>query len=203
MKELVILIGASGHGKVVADIVRAAGDRVLGFLDDRAAGGIFCGYPILGKPADYGAFPEARFVISIGNGETRKRIAGAMPGARWYTAVHPSAVISPLDTEIAPGTVVMANAVVNPGARIGRHCIVNTCAVVEHDDRLEDFVHVSVGAKLAGTVQIGEGTWVGIGAAVSNNLRICGGCMIGAGAVVVKDITEPGTYVGVPARRIS
>ena len=203
MNEPVILVGASGHGKVVADIVLAAGDRVLGFLDDGAAESSFCGFPILGKTVDYKAFPDARFVISIGSAKARKRIADAMQDVRWYTAIHPSAVISPLDTVIAPGTVVMANAVVNPGAHIGRHCIVNTAAVVEHDNQLADFVHVSVGAKLAGTVHVGAGSWIGIGAAVKNNISICGDCMVGAGAVVVADITEPGTYVGVPARRIS
>lgn len=203
MNEPVILIGASGHGKVVADIVLSAGDRVLGFLDDGATGDTFCGYPILGKSADYKAFPEAQFVISIGNAEVRKRIAGAMPGARWYTAIHPKAVVSVIDTEIEEGTVVMANAVINPGARIGKHCIINTGAIVEHDNIVEDFAHISVGAKLAGTVHIGSGTWVGIGAVVSNNLSVCSGCMIGAGAVVVRDITKPGTYVGVPAGRIS
>ena len=144
MNEPVILIGASGHGKVVADIVHFSGDRVLGFLDDGADMDSFCGYPILGKSADYAAFPEARFVISIGNSEARRRIAGAMPSARWYTAVHPHAVISPMDTKVQEGTVIMANAVINPGARIGKHCIVNTGAIVEHDNIVEDFVHISV-----------------------------------------------------------
>lgn len=90
----------------------------------------------------------------------------------------------------------------NPGAVIGKGCIINTCASVDHDCRVEDFVHVSVGAHVAGTVRIGERTWVGAGATVSNNVRICDDCMIGAGAVVVKDIMERGTYVGVPAERI-
>ena len=203
MNESVILIGASGHGKIIADIVLAAGDRVLGFLDDGADGGTFCGFPILGKSANYDSFLDTRFVISIGNAEVRKRIANTMTGARWYTAIHPHAVVSPMDTEVQEGTVIMANAVINPGARIGKHCIINTGAIVEHDNVVEDFAHISVGAKLAGTVHIGNGTWVGVGAVVSNNLSICGGCMIGAGAVVVRNITEPGTYVGVPARRIS
>ena len=76
----------------------------------------------------------------------------------------------------------------------------NTCASVDHDCVIGDYVHVSVGSHVAGTVQVGDRTWIGIGSAVSNNLSICNDCMIGAGAVVVKDIDEPGTYVGVPAR---
>lgn len=87
-----------------------------------------------------------------------------MSDALWYTAVHPTSVISGIQVEISVGTVVMANAVINSCSYIGRHCIINSGAVIEHDNRIEDFVHVSVGAKLAGTVSVGKGTWIGIGA---------------------------------------
>lgn len=203
MKKEVIIIGASGHGKVVADIVRACGDTVLGFLDDAPdRPGALCGFPVLGPTADYGNYPDAWFIIAIGSAAARSKIAARLGDVRWYTAIHPSAVISPLGTGIGGGTVVMANAVVNPCAKIGRHCIINTAAVVEHDDLLGDCCHLSVGAKLAGTVTVGARTWVGIGAVVSNNLTICPDCMIGAGAVVVTNINEPGTYAGVPARKL-
>lgn len=203
MSKSVIVIGASGHGKVVADIVLRAGDQVLGFLDDhRNPGDSHAGFPILGKAADYKQYPEAWFVIAIGNAAVREKISAASEGVRWYTAVHPAAVVSPLETSIGEGSVVMAGAVVSPGARIGRHCIINSGAVVEHDNRIGDFVHISVGAKLAGGVTIGRQTWVGIGAVVSSGLELCAGCTIGAGCVVVKDIQIPGTYVGVPARKI-
>lgn len=198
----VIIIGASGHGKVIADIVLSAGDRLLGFLDDGKAGGTCLGFPVLGKLKDYVNYPYAEFIIAIGNAAVREKIAASMAGVPWHTAIHPAAVVSKFDVTIGEGTVIMANAVVNPGTSVGKHCIVNTAAVVEHDNKIEDFVHISVGAKLAGTVSVGKSTWVGIGAVVSNNLTLCGGCMIGAGAVVVKDILEPGTYVGVPARRL-
>lgn len=99
-------------------------------------------------------------------------------------------------------TVGMTNAVINSGVRIGKHCIVNSGGVVEHDDQITDYVHISVGAKVAGTVNVGARTWIGIGASISNNLNICSDCMIGAGAVVVEDITISGTYVGVPVKRI-
>lgn len=89
---------------------------------------------------------------------------------------------------------------VNSDTVIGNGCIVNTGATVDYDNRIADYAHISVGAHTAGTVGIGRGTWVGIGAVVSNNVDVCAGCMIGAGAVVVRDITVPGTYVGVPAR---
>lgn len=200
MAEKVVIIGAGGHGKVVADIALRSGAQVLGFLDDSRAGEQVCGIPVLGKTEDYVNYKEAAFVLAVGNAAVRRRLAERMAGVRWYTAVHPAACVSPLEVTVGEGSVVMANAVVNPGAVIGSHCIINTAAVVEHDCAVGDFAHISVGAKLGGTVTVGENTWVGIGAAVKNNVSICPDCMIGAGAVAVKDITRPGTYMGVPAR---
>ena len=96
----------------------------------------------------------------------------------------------------------MAGAVINPGVRIGKGCIINTCSSMDHDCVVGDYVHIAVGSHLCGTVSVGDGTWIGAGATVSNNVSICSDCMIGAGAVVIKDIKESGTYVGVPAKRI-
>lgn len=200
MSKDVIILGTGGHGKVVLDIVLRAGDRCLGFLDDAPAGESFQGLPVLGRCADWTHWRSAEFVIAIGNAKVRQGLAESMSGAKFHTAIHPSAVISPLDTRIGEGTVVMANAVINPGAGIGAHCIINTGAIVEHDNRIGDYAHISVGAKLAGTVTVGERSWIGVGAVVSNNRTVCADCMVGAGAVVVSDLTEPGTYVGVPAR---
>lgn len=203
MRKSVIVVGASGHGKVVADIIRCAGDEVAGFLDDNKKSlDNFTGYPVLGSVMEYEKFPESYFVVAIGNAEIRQKIADRLQGVKWYTAIHPSAVVSLIDVEIGEGTVVMANTVINSGTFIGKHCIINSGAVVEHDNIIEDFVHISVGARLAGTVHVGKRTWVGIGAVVSNNLNICKDCFIGAGGVVVKDIEEPGTYVGIPAKRL-
>ena len=203
MKQEVIVIGAGGHGKVVADIVLSCGDTLLGFLDDsREAGESICGIPVLGKLCDHVRYPNARFVVGIGGAQTRRKIAQALEGVQWYTAIHPSAVISRLDTRIGEGTVVMAGAIVNPCSTIGKHCILNTGCSIDHDNRIGDYTHISVGAHLAGTVTVGEEVWVGIGATVSNNLSLCDRCFIGAGAVVVHPITEVGTYVGIPVRKI-
>ena len=192
MPQKVIVIGASGHGRVIADIIMAAGDCLLGFLDDNPD------IPgILGPVSKAMFFTDVSFVIGIGNAEIRKKIA-SMP-LTWYTAIHPSAVVSK-NAMLGKGTVVMANAVINYGARIGEHCIINTDAVVEHDNIISDFAHVSVGAKLGGTVSVGRGTWIGIGAVIKNNINICSDCIIGAGSVVVKDIVKSGTYFGVPAK---
>lgn len=198
----VIIVGASGHGKVVADIVQKSGDRIVGFLDDNPdLKDTFIGFPVLGT-IDKFTNIDAEYVIAIGNAHIREKITEKMRGVRWYTAIHPTAVISDIDVEIGRGTVVMANAIINSGARIGKHCIVNSNAVIEHDNSISDYVHVSVGTKLAGTVRVGKGTWIGIGACVSNNVSICENCIIGAGAVVIKDIKEAGIYVGVPATLI-
>ena len=197
--ERVIIVGAGSHGRVVADIIQMAGDCVVGYLDDSPKE--TSGYPYLGNTGDYSKYLDAKFIIAIGEMESRRRIAKKLQGVNWYTAIHPAATISKNNVLIGEGSVIAAGAIINPGAKIGKHCIVNTAAVVEHDSVLEDFVHISVGAKLAGTVMLGLGTWVSIGAVISNNLSVCENTVIGAGAVVVTDITEPGTYVGVPARK--
>lgn len=203
MGKQVVIIGASGHGKVIADIVLRNGDQILGFLDDnpKAPADIY-GIPLLGNAADFIRYPDAHFIIAIGNAAIRRRLADRMGNVRWYTAIHPKAAVSGLDVTIGEGSVIAAGAVVNPGATVGRHCIINTNAVVEHDCTLGDYVHISVSAALGGTVEVGDSCWIGIGSCVKNNLSICPGCMIGAGAAVVKNIEEPGTYVGVPVRKL-
>ena len=200
MGEKVVVIGGGGHGRVVMDIIRCRGDHVCGVLDDgRPTGTEIDGAVVLGPISAYTHYIDHCFVIAIGNNEIRRQIACTLP-VRWYTGVHPSAVIAG-SAEIGEGTVVMANAVVNPGAVIGKHCILNTGGIVEHDNYIEDYVHLSPGSTLGGTVRIGMGTHVGIGAVIKNNVSVCEKCTIGAGAVVVKDIGESGVYVGVPVHK--
>jgi sugar O-acyltransferase (sialic acid O-acetyltransferase NeuD family) len=197
MNERVVIIGAGGHARVIADIIRCRGDQVLGFLDDREAEN-FQKMTILGKTANALRYREYKFVIGIGRNEIRKSISERYDELDYYTAVHPAAVVAK-DVRIAPGSVIMANAVINTGSVVGKHCIINTGATVDHDSVLGDYTHVSPGANLSGTVYVGESTWIGTGAVVCNNLKICGGCTVGAGAVVIKDIESPGIYAGVPA----
>ena len=200
----VIIIGASGHGKVIADIINKSGDIVLGFLDDnKKANEYFCGFKILGTTQDYEKYVDkCEFIIAIGNADIREKISNNCSKAKWYIAIHPQAVISGIDVSIGEGTVIMANAVINSGAHIGKHCIINTSSVIEHDNIISDLAHISVGAKLAGTVKIGFKTWIGIGATIKNNISIADNCMIGAGTVVVKDINDEGIYIGVPAKKL-
>lgn len=196
-----MIIGAGGHGKVIADSALKNGYTDISFIDDNAKG-VCMGFPIVGTSADLEALNDGGtdFVIGIGNNAVRKRIA-EKHSVNWVTLIHPSAQLASWVT-VGKGTVIMAGAIVNACAEIGDHCIINTCAVIEHDDALEDYVHVSPGVKLGGTVRVGELTHVGIGATVKNNVDICGNCVIGAGAVVVKNIEYNGTYVGVPVRKI-
>lgn len=200
MSERVIIIGAGGHGKVIADIITACGDEIVGFLDDNPDKHTCGDFRVIGRISDSRNYPDCSFVIAIGNNAVRKQLDERLTGVAWYTAVHPSAVVSP-SAEIGDGTVVMPRAVINAEAIIGRHCIINTGSVIEHENRIADYVHISPCAALAGNVSVGAGTHVGIGACIRNNVSICADCVIGAGAVVVKKITESGTYIGVPAKK--
>lgn len=197
MRKLAI-IGASGHGRVVADIARRNGYKEIVFLDDDDSIHECGGYPVIGKSSEGGTI-DADVIIGIGNAGVRKQIQESLPDEKLVTLIHPDAVVAE-DVVIGKGTVVMAGAVINPGVRIGKGCIINTCSSVDHDCEAGDYVHIAVGSHLCGTVSVGDGTWIGAGATVSNNVNICGDCMIGAGTVVIKDIEKPGTYVGVPAR---
>ena len=193
-----IIIGASGHGKVVADIAVLNGYKDIVFLDNDPEIKTCAGYPVLG-PDTMTSELDGDVFIAVGKAETRKKLMERDANRNFPVLIHPSAVIAE-SAEVGAGSVVMAGAVINPGARIGKGCIINTSSSVDHDCVVGDYVHISVGAHLSGTVVVGTGTWIGTGAIVSNNVNICGGCMIGAGAVVIKDIDEPGTYVGVPAK---
>ena len=192
------IIGASGHGKVVADAATHCGYDEIEFLDDDETLSKCGRWPVVGKTSEAAEIENDLFV-AIGNAETRKQMLERYADKDIVTIIHPDAVIAEC-VSIGVGTVVMPGTVINSDAKIGKGCIINTSSSVDHDCLLEDYVHVSVGAHLSGTVTVGEGTWIGAGATVSNNVNICGYCMIGAGAVVIMDITEPGTYVGVPAK---
>ena len=194
MRKKVIIIGAGGHANVVADIIKKSGDSVVGFLDDFSKG-----ENILGSIDKCTEFNEYYFVIGIGNNSVRRKIAETYKALKYHTAIHPTAVIGE-DVCIGNGTVVMANAVINSGTKIRNHCIINTAGVIEHDNDIADYVHVSPNATLCGTVSVGANTHIGAAAVVKNNISICNDVVVGCGGCVVKDITVPGVYTGVPAR---
>jgi len=197
-----IIIGAGGHAAVVADILYSCGYPVRGFLDDAVSVGIeILGAAVLGKVECCTDHRDALFIIGIGDNSIRERIASKY-NLEYGIAVHPLATIG-REVEIGCGTVLMAGSIVNPRTAVGRHCIINTKASIDHDNRIDDYVHISPGAALGGTVAVGKGTHIGIGSSVKNNITICDDVIVGVGAAVVNDIIEPGTYMGVPARMYS
>jgi sugar O-acyltransferase (sialic acid O-acetyltransferase NeuD family) len=204
MKDMLIIIGASGHGKVAADIaIKMNNWQNISFLDDDETLTSCMDFEILGKTGDAFKYKNnADFFVAVGNNETREYIQEEFEkeGLSIVSLIHPNAVIGS-EVQIGAGTVVMAGAVINSSSIVGKGCIINTSCSIDHDNMIGNYVHISPGSHLAGTVQIGKGCWLGVGSVVSNNINICSGCTIGAGAVVINDINDQGTYIGVPARR--
>ncbi len=201
MKELII-IGAGGHGRVIADIAQKLGtyDKIA-FLDDGDVKEIM-GLPVVGKVADMQKYAaSADMFVAIGNSKVRGDFIERLltMGANVPTLIHPSAIIGAC-VEIGAGTAIMAGTVINPCSQLGKGVILNTCSSIDHDCIIGDYCHIAVGVHVAGTVCLGDKVWLGAGATIKNNVNVCSDCVIGAGAVVVKDITESGTYIGVPAK---
>ncbi|WP_410473572.1 acetyltransferase [Guyparkeria sp. TX1] len=201
------VLGASGHGKVVAETARVAGWSEIVFFDDAWMGKRFVRHhPVVGDAAAM-VRSAAEFdgvIVAIGNNRVRldKTRALVDAGAKVVSVIHPTAVVSE-SSSVEQGSVIMAGAVIQAAASLGAACIVNTNASVDHDCRLADGVHVCPGVAISGDVISGECAWFGVGACVRQGVRIGADAVIGAGAAVVKDV-EPGTTViGVPARPAS
>ena len=200
-----LVFGAGGHGRVVADAARATGDwQEIAFVDDRYPDLKQSGpWPVVGRFADAAAllahYPDA--ALGVGNNGVRAAMYERLQGLGYALppVVHPSAVVSP-DTSIAAGAVVLARAIVNIGAEIGPAAIVNSAAVIEHDCKLGLASHVCPAAALAGDVEVGPLATIGIGTAVRQCMRIGAGATVGAGAAVVAHVAEGLTVAGVPAR---
>jgi len=205
MNRLAIL-GASGHGKVVADAAECMGWRSIEFFDDAWPAITTIGnWMVLGGTLELLARVEEfdGVLVAIGNNDVRQEKLNVLKslGARLPVLVHPSATVSRY-ASIGAGSVVFASAVVNAYASVSDGAILNTGCSIDHDCILGSCVHISPGARLAGAVSVGAGSWIGIGACVKQNVRIGSKVMVGAGAAVVGDISDNMTVVGVPARAI-
>jgi len=206
MKGLLVL-GAGGHGKVVAEVAEAAGDwQKIAFLDDRhkALDGTLR-WPILGGLDDFSSFRSnySHAIVAIGDASLRLRWLERVVANGFHAPVlmHPTAWVSP-SASLGRGSVVMANAVVQAEVKLGEGSIVNTAASVDHDCIIGNGVHICPGVNLGGDVKVGNGSWLGIGCSVVQGIKIGKSVTVGAGAVVINDIKDGLTVVGIPAKEV-
>lgn len=194
-----ILYGASGHAKVILNICDKNDISVSLILDDNKNIIVLNDQKVF-QLNDVKVSNES-FIISVGDNNIRKKIVDRN-NFSYIKIIHPQSVIDS-SSFIDVGSVVMAGVIINASTKIGKHCIINTSATVDHDCILEDFVHISPNATLCGGIKIGEGTLVGAGAVIIPNIRIGKWCTIGAGAVIIENIPDNCTVVGNPGRIIN
>lgn len=195
-----VVVGAGGHGKVVADALLVSGETILGFVDDRREpGSTVYGLPVLG-PLGWFEKNVARAALAIGDNVARRRASDAIvaSGSTLVRAIHPRAVVSP-SARVDAGAVVMALAVLNPDCVVEQGAIVNTGAIIEHDCIVGAFAHVSPNAVLAGGCRVGAGAHVGVGAAMLPGRSVGEGTVVGGGALVARDLPAHVVAYGVPA----
>jgi len=200
-----VVYGAGGHGRVVADAARSAEMEVMGFLDDGVpAGEQVLDWRVLGDAGWLQGRHGVSVALGIGANDVRRQVADklARAGAALATVVHPTAVVSPY-AQLGPGVVVFALAVVNVGARVGRGAIVNTGSILEHDVQIGDFAHVASNAALGGAARVGVDSMLGTGAVVLPGRTVGDRSIVGAGAVVSRDVAADVVVAGVPARRMN
>lgn len=194
-----VVYGASGHGKVIIEILEDMGIDDIQVWDD-TPGAKLWNYPS-GKPLSADEATDT-MVIAIGNNAVRKMIAERYEGnVKFATAIHPGTQISKRAT-IGEGSVLMAGILINADTTIGKHCIINTGCTIDHDCVIGDYAHISPNATLCGSVQVGEGTHIGAASVVIQCKKIGKYCTIGAGTVVIGDVPDYATVVGNPGRII-
>ena len=193
------IFGASGHAKVVLDILFSNAIAVKAIIDDNPKANHLSNIPVV-NTVNFQNSDDFQFIIAIGDNLTRKKIVDKNK-FHYFKTIHSGASVSNFSS-IDEGTVIMPKAVVNADAIIGKHCIINSGSVVEHDCCLADYVHVSPNASLAGNVTLEEGVHIGIGAAVIQGVTIGKWATIGAGAVIINDVPDYAVVVGNPGKII-
>lgn len=199
METKIYLYGASGHCKVVIDILQSNKEVVTAILDDNPKTEVLLDVPVI-LSGEFVFGKENKLIVSIGDNAIRKKIVQRV-GVGFHIAIHPKSIISAF-SKIGKGTIIAAGAIINTDVVIGKHCIINTAAIVEHDCIIEDFVHLSPNVALAGDVKVGEGTHIGIGATIIQGIKIGKWATIGAGAVIINDVPDYAVVVGNPGRII-
>jgi sugar O-acyltransferase (sialic acid O-acetyltransferase NeuD family) len=201
----IVIIGASGHARVVIDIVEKQGQhRIAGLLDRNTPRGQSCfGYEILGVEADLQSLGVAGYLIGIGDNATRAGVAALLEscGVQPVTAIHPSAQLA-RGVVVGPGTVVMAGAILNSNAKTGRHCILNTKSSLDHDSEMADFSSLGPNVTIGGNASVGAYTAVAISATLLHRVSVGAHSVIGAGSTVLHDIPDRVVAYGSPARVI-
>jgi len=195
---MVYLIGASGHAKVIIEILEQQEIYIGGLQDANPTIKSLLNYDVHQELPTFFDPNDDEVIISIGNNSIRKKIATSLP-YKFISAIHPRTNISKR-TQIGAGSVIIAGVSVNSDVKIGKHAIINTNASIDHDCILDDYVHISPNVALGGDVQVGEGTHIGIGACIIQGVRIGKWCTIGAGAVIIRDVPDGATVVGNPGR---
>jgi sugar O-acyltransferase (sialic acid O-acetyltransferase NeuD family) len=204
----VLIIGAGGHGQVVADILLCCHKnsqllQPIGYLDDNAhlIGQEYLGLPVLGTIPDLDSIPHDAIVIAIGNNRARAQLFQQLRacGEQFATACHPRATIG-LNVTIGVGTMICAGVVINPGSVIGNNVILNTSCSVDHHNYIADHAHLAPGVHLGGQVTIGEGALVGIGATIMPEQQVGAWSVVGAGTLVRQTVPHKATMIGVPGR---
>lgn len=203
MKKL-ILIGDSGHAKVIEHIAVRANWNVIAKLDDKYSESTVDSKDQVKGPTSMisNLLDEDTYIlIAIGANRVRKLIFEKLnvPLEKYAVVIDPSAIISE-DTVVGYGTCIMPNSVVNPASKIGNHVILNTRCVVEHDNVIEDYVHISPGSTLTGNVTVEEGCHIGAGATLIPSINVGSWTVVGAGSTVIRDVENDVTVVGTPSR---
>jgi sugar O-acyltransferase (sialic acid O-acetyltransferase NeuD family) len=194
------LYGASGHCKVVIDIIQKSNlDSIEYIIDDNPNNDVINSIPII-KTQNLNFFKDKSFIITIGNNKIRKGIVDEI-STNYLTAIHPNSFLAS-NVHVGKGSVIMAGAILNSDVRVGDHCIINSGAVVEHDCVISDFAHISPNVSLAGNITIGEGSHVGIGAVIIQGVKIGKWVTIGAGSIILKDVPDYAVIVGNPGKII-
>lgn len=197
-----VVVGSGGHALVVVDAAVLMNEWTsIVVLDHQMSGKLLPVNELYEHRNKY--FKQAQFIVAIGNNNDRKRLLEELifEGASITTVIHPSAVIA-ASAIIGPGTCVLAGAILNPFVQVEAGVIINTKSSVDHHGVIGEYTHIAPGATLAGEVNIGSMGFVGTGATISNQIKVTSNVIIGAGGVVIANISEPGTYVGVPAKQI-